>query len=639
MDPRLAAIRGPLKGKTFHISEEEVSVGRQKSNTLCLDDRLVSRRHCLIKKEGDRFKITDLDSSHGTVVNGTPIRESFIVHGDQIRMADSLFLFLLEEGEELTLQEPIQLDEGELMTQSTVQLESDNSRYLGRQDLLTEALPAGRIARDLNALLRISTTINSIQGLEPLQRRLLELIFEVVPAERGAILTIGEVETDYRSVCSWDRLAGADQPVRLSRTIVDRVLKERAAVLSNHSLQSGLIKDAESLVSSGVQSVLCVPLVVLGKLLGLIYLETSDATAPFDEDHLHLLTAIAAMAAVALENNHHVEWLQSENRRLQEEFNIEHDMIGESAPMRKVYGFISKVAVTDSTVLICGENGTGKELAARATHQNSSRAGKPFVVINCATLTDNLLESELFGHEKGAFTGAIAQKKGKLEVAHGGTVFLDEVGELAAVLQVKLLRVLQEREFERVGGTRPIKVDIRLLAATNKDLEKATQEKTFRPDLYYRLNVVSLTMPSLSERREDIPLLAQYFATKYSEKCGRPIRGISPEARVCLMNYSWPGNVRELQNAIERAIALGSTDVILPEDLPETLLETEAAIGDFDNYHELIKEKKKELILNAVEQANGNYTEAAKRLGLHPNYLHRLIRNLNLKAPLKKRAK
>ena len=257
-------------------------------------------------------------------------------------------------------------------------------------------------------------------------------------------------------------------------------------------------------------------------------------------------------------------------------------------------------------------------------------------MINCATLTDNLLESELFGHEKGAFTGAIAQKKGKLEVAHEGTVFLDEVGELAPTLQVKLLRVLQEREFERVGGTRPIKVDIRLLAATNKDLEKATQEKTFRPDLYYRLNVVSLTMPTLRERREDIPLLAQYFATKCSEKCGRPVRGISREARIRLMNYSWPGNVRELQNAIERAIVLGSADVILPEDLPETLLETESALGDFNNYHELIKEKKKELILNAVRQASGNYTEAAKHLGLHPNYLHRLIRNMNLKAPLKK---
>jgi Nif-specific regulatory protein len=312
-------------------------------------------------------------------------------------------------------------------------------------------------------------------------------------------------------------------------------------------------------------------------------------------------------------------------------------MVGESHRMRDVFQFIAKVASTDSTVLIRGESGTGKELAARAIHQNSPRSGKPFVAINCAALTETLLESELFGHEKGAFTGAIAQKKGKLEVADGGTVFLDEMGEMTPLLQAKLLRVLQEREFEHVGGTRPIKVDIRLIAATNRDLENAIRQGSFRQDLYYRLNVVSLTMPGLRERREDIPLLASYFATKYGQKCKRQVRGISPEARACLKEYDWPGNVRELENAIERAVVLGSSDVIRPEDLPEAVLETEPPAGGTPTrYHEAIKEAKKQLILKAVEQANGNYTEAAKQLGVHANYLHRLIRNLNLKPVLKK---
>jgi Nif-specific regulatory protein len=343
------------------------------------------------------------------------------------------------------------------------------------------------------------------------------------------------------------------------------------------------------------------------------------------------------MAAVAWKNVQHVEWLESENRRLQQDLNIEHDMVGESAPMREVYQFIAKVASTDSTVLIRGESGTGKELVARAIHHNGPRAGKPFVAINCAALTETLLESELFGHEKGAFTGAVAQKKGKLEVADGGTLFLDEVAELAPTLQAKLLRVLQAREFERVGGTRPIKVDIRLMAATNKDLAAAIKAGTFRQDLYYRLNVVSLTMPPLRERREDIPLLARFFAAKYSQKCKRRIMGISAEARQCLMNYDWPGNVRELENAIERAVVMGSSDLICPEDLPEAVLETESPTGaPITEFHEAVKQTKKQLILMAIEQTGGNYTEAAKLLGLHPNYLHRLIRNLNLKAALKK---
>jgi transcriptional regulator with GAF, ATPase, and Fis domain len=256
-------------------------------------------------------------------------------------------------------------------------------------------------------------------------------------------------------------------------------------------------------------------------------------------------------------------------------------------------------------------------------------------------LTETLLESELFGHEKGAFTGATSQKKGKFEVADGGAIFLDEMGEMSMALQVKLLRALQEQEFERVGGTRTIKVNVRLIAATNRDLEAMIKQGAFRQDLYYRLNVVSMVMPPLRERREDIPLLANYFATKYSQKCNRRILGISPEARACLKAYDWPGNVRELENAIERAIVLGSSDLIRPEDLPEAVLEIEredapSADSSIGKYHETIKETKKDLILKAIEQTGGNVTEAAKLLGVQANYLHRLISNLNLRSALKK---
>ena len=246
-------------------------------------------------------------------------------------------------------------------------------------------------------------------------------------------------------------------------------------------------------------------------------------------------------------------------------------------------------------------------------------------------LSETLLESELFGYEKGAFTGAVAQKRGRLEVANGGTLFLDEVGELTPATQAKLLRVLQERQFERVGGTRTIDVDVRLIAATNRNLEEAIKDGTFRQDLYYRLNVISLTLPALRERREDIPLLACHFVAKYSKKCKRLVSGISPETRECLLAYDWPGNVRELENAIERAVVLGNTDVIVPDDLPETLLAVVPSSPNASNFHEAVLEMKKQYILRTLEQTNNNYTEAAKLLGIHPTNLHRLIRTLNLK--------
>jgi two-component system response regulator HydG len=328
--------------------------------------------------------------------------------------------------------------------------------------------------------------------------------------------------------------------------------------------------------------------------------------------------------------------LRQENQELRAEVNLEHEMIGASPRMKSVFNFIRRVAPTDSTVLIEGESGTGKELVARAMHRNSPRSEHPFVAINCAAITETLLESELFGHEKGAFTGAVSQKKGKMEAAEGGTLFLDEVSELAPSLQAKLLRVLQEREFERVGGTRPIQLDIRLIAATNRLLLEAVQGGSFRKDLYYRLNVVAVTMPPLRERREDIPSLTDHFIAKASRKCKARMKPLSAEARAYLINYDWPGNVRELENAIERALVLGSTESILPDDLPEALLEAGSpATESSAKYHGGIREVKKQLVLEALQQADNNYIAAAKALGMHPNSLLRLIRTLGLKAAVR----
>src|SRR5688572_1252711 len=613
--PRLAAISGKLKGAIFTINEDALVIGRETAANLCLADASVSRRHSKIEKKEEGFVITDLESLNGTFINDVPVRSRLLEHGDRVRIGDSQFVFLTQEGEAASKSSEVTIDEVQV-TGPTLHVRLDEAVY--------------QMARDLSALMKISTNINAIRGLDTLLARLLELLFEVVPAQRGAILLTTNDSLDNSLVFGLDRKQGKDQPVNVSRTIVQQVLRDGVAVLASDAATQPTLASA-SFIETRAHSVMCVPLVMVGRKLGVLYLDTTVSRDQFNKDHLQLVTAIAGIAAVAIENARHFEWLEKENERLLADVNIEHNMVGESGAMQSVYHFISKVAPTDATVLINGESGTGKELAARAIHRNSKRAQKPFVAVNCAALTESLLESELFGHERGAFTGAIAQKKGRLEIATSGTVFLDEIGELTPALQVKLLRVLQEREFERVGGTLTIKIDLRVIAATNKNLEDAMASGEFRHDLYYRLNVVSLEMPPLRERREDVMLLANYFAEKYSPMCNRKLNGISPAARTALLAYDWPGNVRELENTIERAVVLGTTDWILPEDLPEALIETEASADrSMTNYHEAVVQSKKQIVLRALEQARSNYNEAARLLGVHPNYLHRLMRNLNL---------
>jgi transcriptional regulator with GAF, ATPase, and Fis domain len=621
MPPRLAAISGKLKGAIFAINEETLVIGRETASNLCLADAAVSRRHAKVEKEDRGFVITDLESLNGTFVNDVPVKNRLLEHGDRVRIGDSQFLFLTHEGEATSKSSDVRLDDRHVASGSTVQLRFDDAVYL--------------MARDLSALMKVSTTINSIRGLDELLQRLLEQLFEVVPAQRGAILLTDEGSFETSLVFGLDRARGKEQAVNVSMTIVQQVLRDGVALLSSDGASESTTA-TQSLISTRAHSVMCVPFILFERKIGVLYLDTTLPRDRFNREHLQLVTAIAGIAAVAIENARQFEWLETENQRLLADVNIEHNMVGESPPMQRVYHFISKVAPTDATVLISGESGTGKELAARAMHRNSKRAQKAFIAVNCAALNESLLESELFGHEKGSFTGALAQKKGRLEIADGGTLFLDEVAELTPALQVKLLRVLQEREFERVGGTVTIKVDLRLIAATNKNLEEAIEAGQFRQDLYYRLNVVSLEMPALRDRREDIMLLANYFVDKYGARCNRKLKGFSKETRNFLTAYDWPGNVRELENTIERAIVLGTTDWILPEDLPEAVLETKVMVeGSVPSYHQALIQHKKQIILRAMEQAKNNHAEAARLLGVHPNYLHRLMTNLNLSSAAK----
>jgi Nif-specific regulatory protein len=629
MNPRLVAINGSLKGSTFPLNEAQVSIGRESASSVSLSHNSVSRRHCLIKRSGNEFTIYDLDSFNGTFVNGVPVKEQTLVHADQIKIGSIALLFLTGEGEDPSSGSLVQLDDSSLVAHSTTQMRPET--FLHETELL-QSPEHERVARDLGALCKIGSRINLLRHTKELQHEILNSIFEVVPVDRGAIL-LSQGDNEFSSIYGRDR-EDENKRIHISRTVVDKVMNEGVALLSNDILTSETLSTAASLIADQITSLMCAPLILFEKIVGVIYLDTHDQTVRFDEGHLQLLAGIAGIAAVSLENARQMEWLEGENSRLRSTLAIEHNMVGESPAMGEIYRFIERVAPTNSAVLICGESGTGKELAAHAIHVNSPRAIKPFVVINCAALAETLLESELFGHERGAFTGAIAQKKGKLEVAHGGTVFLDEIGELAPHLQSRLLRFLQDHKIERLGSTRSIELDVRVVAATNRNLDEAIAKGIFRADLYHRLNVMKVTMPPVRERRADIPLLASYFVAKYSHACKRTVNGIAVAARALLQSYEWPGNVRELENAIERAIVLGSADVIEPDDLPERILESANSGKPMAKYYEAIKQAKRDLILNALEQANGNYTEAANALGVHPNNLHRLIRTLDLKTAI-----
>ena len=610
---------GPLEGTVHAIADGPLSLGRDPANQVMIGDSAVSRKHCAISQVTQGiYEVSDLDSHNGTFVNGIQVTRTPIQHGDRIRIGTSEFVFLIGE------------DNGSSPQSSGASKQTTNGMLTAlfldqRSGLPSDASGIGRMARDLSAFFKIANLVNSFHDVEALQRELLGLIFEVIPAEQGAIVLQPNANDEVNPACMWSRDGEAKQAMVIREELAQRAMWERCAVFTTASV-----------APAPAEHVLCVPLVAVENIMGVIYLTSPAKSPPFGEDHALFLSSVSRIAAVSLENLLKLDSLRAENQRLRADVGAD-TLIGESRAMSRVSEFIGRVAKGDSTVLIRGESGTGKELVARAIHANSLRPSKPFVAINCAAIPETLLESELFGHEKGAFTGAAATKKGKFETAEDGTLLLDEIGEMAPLLQAKLLRVLQQREFERLGGTRLLPFNARVIAATNKNLEHAIKAGHFRQDLYYRLNVVSVALPPLREHREDIPALALHFTNKFAAKSKRGFRGISPEARSLLMQYSWPGNVRELENAIEHAIVLGLTDEILPEDLPEAMLEEQSS-ETAALYHNTLHQTKKQLVITAMNDAKGNHVEAARLLGIHPKYLHRLIKNLNLKSDLKRLA-
>ena len=643
MPPSLVTLSGPFQGRTFDLTGDGFAIGRHAANDLAVPDLSLSRHHCALRRADGAWSVADLGSRYGTFVNGRPVGEAALRHGDLIAAGDSTFLLLLDAPPR---EEPQPAADPVLEAGTEIRLPAGEYGRLGSQ---TSRALAGLLDLASVAASSASAATATTDGLDVdgLAARLLAPLLAAVPAERAAFLRVDE-EGAFPVAWKTRQGQGGAGSFPVSRSLAARALQDRVALLYN-ALEEGTAP-AESVVASGIRSAACVPLFGgsggpggpgMEAPLGLFYVDTREPGTGLGADDLQVLAAAGVLGSAVLRDALRLERLEQENRRLQE-MALGNGLVGESPALRRVSEVLARAAPTASTVLILGESGTGKELAARALHASSRRPAAPFVAINCASLSETLLESELFGHEKGAFTGAVTRKTGKIEVANGGTLFLDEVGELPMTLQAKLLRVLQERTFERVGGTRPIAVDVRLVAATNRDLPKEVADGRFRADLYYRLNVITVTLPPLRHRKEDIPLLASHFAALH----GRAVRGrrvaISPAARGLLVRYGWPGNVRELSNAVERAVVLGDGEEIRPEDLPESLLEAAPAAGGAGGetgvagmvapYHEALNRARRQIILDALAESGGTVTHAAERLGLHPNHLHRLITSLDLRS-------
>jgi two-component system response regulator HydG len=344
------------------------------------------------------------------------------------------------------------------------------------------------------------------------------------------------------------------------------------------------------------------------------------------------LTAIASIAAVALEHVRYVEWLEKENSRLDQQITTHYGLIGDGTKMREVKRVISHAARAGSTVLITGESGTGKEVVAWAIHRHGNRANHRFVAVNCGAIPRELVESELFGHAKGSFSGAVKDRKGHFEQANGGTIFLDEVAELPLETQVKLLRVLSSLQIVPVGTSQPVDIDTQVIAATNRDLEKLIKVREFREDLFYRLNVLRINTPPLRERTEDLPALVNHFFQKYKHKAGRELVGTHPDFLKVLSEYSWPGNIRQLENAIEYAIVVGEGERLRPQDLPETVSGVVSSNPAALKFYAAVEEASRQAILQAFRTAeSGTFAEVGRTLGLHENLLHRKVTELGIR--------
>lgn len=501
-----------------------------------------------------------------------------------------------------------------------------------------------RKIKELTLLFEISQILDEDMNLSEVIHPLLESMAENIGMERGTITLLNR-KTGELSIEAAYGLSSREMQkghYKVGEGVTGKVVESGQPIVIPNIEEDPSFLDktgARKSNSNRKTSFICVPIKSGNEVIGSFSIDRPNQEAEMElDDDVHLLMIVSSMIARAVKLRQRSEEeqhrLKEENSRLHKELKDRYqpdNMVGNSQAMQEVFDLMSQVSGSDATVLIRGESGTGKELVAQAIHYNSLRADKPFIKVNCAALPESVIESELFGHEKGAFTGAVSTRKGRFEMADGGTIFLDEIGEISPMTQVKLLRVLQEREIERVGGTQTIKINVRILAATNRNLEHEILENTFREDLYYRLNVFPIHIPPMRERKTDLMLLADFFTEKYSKKNRKPIKRISSSAIDLFMSYHWPGNVRELENCIERAVLLSTDQVIHAYHLPPSLQSAESSdTGLHTTLQEAVDNLEKELIKEALKSNRGNMAKAARKLGITERIIGLRVKRYNI---------
>ena len=653
------------------VPGQTVTIGRSATNQIVVKDERCSRNHAEIFMTGGAWTVRDLDSRNGTMIGGQRVHGDYrLAVGDVIRIAHCQLAFvdrdnLTEVFPEVSLEfddgnPPEETVRGNVHSDSNVldgTIEStlithrrDETRFHQFDSEESDSDSEGssrRLDRSQKKLYRMVFELAQQTKPSAVANLALDALFDGTKVDAGAIWLMpsnvnGKASIDKLQVVA-TRSDNEPNYHRASSFLVETVLRDGEAILARNIEDDSNLASRDSKGEIHSTGVICAPIRRDRKVLGLVHLySTKDERRP-DPDDLEFTLAVAENVERALSNINKQQKLredlsqsQSEIVELRKQLQVESEIVGSSVAVQELNKEIARAAPSRATVLIRGESGVGKELVARAVHYSSPRAKSPFVCINCAALSESLLESELFGHEKGAFTGATDRKAGKFEAADGGTLMLDEIGEMSPSIQAKFLRVLEGHPFERVGGSKAIKVDVRVIAATNRDLEKAVKENSFRRDLYFRLHVIEILIPPLRKRPSDVIELATHFLERYNEETGRRIRGFSPQAFEMLRQYRWPGNIRELKNVVERAVLYARGDYIEAGDLALSSLSTASESGDLSvvgSGFELMSlaEVEREHIVKTLRATNWNKSRAASILGIERSTLDRKIKRYNIK--------
>ena len=651
------------------VPGESVTIGRAPTNQIVVNDERCSRNHAEIFHSSSGWTLRDLSSRNGTQVDGKRIEADYElkagnivrIGGSQLAFVDDLSQAFPDSSGVLHRSRGVEGTGGSRIDNSDV-LEAYEpttiTHRMGQSKLLKpppeeheEDLSQPKVGRAAAKLCRLAFELAKSTDVVTLANLTITGLFENTQVDAGGVLLLREGHGDSPAsslevVASRSDSEFPYHPV--SSFMATTVLGEGQGVLARNVMDDSRLGSRDSKGDIHATSVLVAPIRHRGQVLGLIHLYSTDSVRVPDPDDLEFTLAVADTVAVAVENlarqqelAENLNVIRDENLQLRERLGVQSEIVGTSPVMMRVEEEIGQAATTRATVLIRGESGVGKELVARAVHFSSKRSKGPFVCLNCAALTETLLESELFGHERGAFTGATERKMGKFEAADQGTLMLDEIGEMSPTIQAKFLRVLEGHPFERVGGIEAIQTDVRVIAATNRDLEKDVNDGRFRRDLYFRLRVLEIVVPGLRKRLEDIPLLAEYFLQKFNAETGRNLQGFTPRAMEEMLQYRWPGNVRELKNVVERAVVLSRGEYIDHGDLALSTLATagdtgEVSVSPQSTFQPVsLSDLERKHILATLRSTRWNKSQTAGILGIERSTLDRKIRRYGLTDPRK----